>query len=74
MSVVVRDHREQTVVEAEMHEAEDTSDDGTMLGIAGDVVEDFVDQCVPGSVVLIIVLIVMFREVTGFWLRLRGKS
>ena len=56
-----------------MTEEENYSDDGTIIGIVSDVVEDFLDQDVPGSVVLIIVIVVLFREATGFYLKLRGN-
>ena len=55
-------------------ETENYSDDGTVIGIVSDVVEDFLEQDVPGSVVLIILAVVMAREIGGFWLKLRGKK
>lgn len=55
-------------------EAEHATDDGTLLGIIGDVVEDFLDKDIPASVVLFIVAIIMAREVMGFWLKMRGRK
>lgn len=53
-------------------EAEDFTDNGTVIGIADDVIEDLLDQCIPASVVLLFLAFYLAREAMGFWLKLKS--
>lgn len=43
----------------EQTEREDTSDDGSIVAIVDDWLEDLMDQSIPGSVVLLIVIVAL---------------
>ncbi len=47
--------------------------DETFLGLLYDIFGDIISQQVPGSIVLLIVGVVLFREIIGAWLKWRTK-
>lgn len=59
-----------------MTEAENYADDGSVWGVVGDVLEDIMEQQVPGSIVLLIVgcLVVpwIYKGVMAYFAHRRG--
>lgn len=50
-----------------MNELENYADDGTWIGIIGDITEDALETCVPMSVIIVFLLAYLGREAVGAW-------